>query len=243
MLILDRVTKRFGDLVAVSDLSLEAGEGEILSLLGPNGAGKTTTIKMIAGLLRPTAGRIRIGGFDVQREPLEAKRLLGYIPDRLFFYEKLTGEELLEFVADIYGVNGRERRHRLDRLISQFRMESYIGQFIESYSQGMRQKLAFCSCFLHDPKVVVIDEPWVGLDPRSIRFIINFLKGWAGEGSTVFISTHSLAIAEEISHRTMIIHKGKLVASGRVGEILALKAAGNFEEVFLALTAEEPMEE
>jgi len=233
------LSKRFGDLKAVDDLTLRIGAGEFFTLLGPNGAGKTTTIKLVTGLLVPDAGTIKIAGHDLRQEPDAARQALGYIPDRPFFYEKLTGREYLDLIADLYELENARRRPLERELTELFTIACRIDEPIESYSQGMRQKLAFCGCFLHGPRIAVIDEPWVGLDPRSIRTVTAFLRKKCEEGTTIFMSTHTLSLAQKLSHRTGIIHRGTLMAIGGVEEILADKPGADLEEAFLAITREE----
>ncbi len=214
--------KQFDTKIAVRGLDLEIAEGEFFCFLGPNGAGKTTTIKMLTGLLRPSSGRAVLGGFDIQRDAIEAKRLLGYIPDHPFLYERLTGRELMRFVAGLYQLPDSDFDRNCDELLETFEILHAGDQLIESYSHGMRQKLSFASCFLHRPRIVIVDEPWVGLDPRSVRSVKTYLRRKTGEGLTVFMSTHSLSIAEEIADRIGIIHHGRLLSVGTVAEIKAL---------------------
>ncbi len=239
------LTKRFGDKVAVRGLDLEIAEGEFFCFLGPNGAGKTTTIKMLTGLLRPSSGQAMVGGFDVQRDPIPAKRLLGYIPDHPFLYERLTGRELMRFVAGLYRMPEHTFEESCEALLETFEILHAGDQLIEGYSHGMRQKLSFASCFLHQPRIVVVDEPWIGLDPKNIRAVKTFLRQKTTEGVTVFMSTHSLSIAEEVADRIGIIHRGRLLHVGTVDEIKALASdpgvsegdrAGSLEDVFLELT-------
>jgi ABC-2 type transport system ATP-binding protein len=221
----------------VANLDLRIPEGEFFCFLGPNGAGKTTTIKMLTGLLHPTEGRALLGGFDIQKDPVEAKRIIGYIPDSPFLYEKLTGRELMRFVAGLYNLPDGRVTHFGEELLEMFGIRSVGDQLIEDYSHGMRQKLSFASCFLHDPKIVIVDEPWVGLDPKNIRFVKDYLKARTREGLTVFMSTHTLSIAEEIADRIGIIHNGKLLHIGTVPEIKALAdRPGSLEDIFLELT-------
>jgi ABC-2 type transport system ATP-binding protein len=230
--------KRFGPKTAVNHLNLHIPEGEFFCFLGPNGAGKTTTIKMLTGLIQPSSGRSEIGGFDIQTHPLEAKRLLGYIPDHPFLYEKLTGREFMRFVAGLYDLP-REGLHEFtEELLHQFEIQHMGDQLIENYSHGMRQKLSFASCFLHRPKVVIVDEPWVGLDPKNIRSVKDYLKQkTVTEGLTVLMSTHTLSIAEEIADRIGIISQGRLLHIGTVAETVRLEETSrSLEEVFLELT-------
>ncbi|HEX9734828.1 MAG TPA: ABC transporter ATP-binding protein [Thermoanaerobaculia bacterium] len=234
-----RLTKRYGAKAAVRELDLEIPRGQFFCFLGPNGAGKTTTIKMLTGLARPTSGTVAIGGHDMAGEPLAAKRLLGFVPDHPFLYDRLTGRELMRFVAGIYRMTEDDLAARCEPLLAAFDVLHAADQLIQDYSHGMRQKLSFASCFLHDPQVVVVDEPWVGLDPKSIHKVKTYLKERTREGLTVFMSTHSLAIAEETADRVGIIHEGRLRHLGTVAEIKALaRRPGSLEEVFLELTRE-----
>ncbi len=231
------LSRRFGDKLAVDALDLEVGEGEFFCYLGPNGAGKTTTIKMLTGLVRPSSGSASIGGHDIQTDPLAAKRLLGYIPDTPFLYDKLTGREFLRFVAGLHRLDESILESRGLELLETFEVAHVADQLIESYSHGMRQKLSFASCFLHGPKVVIVDEPWVGLDPKNIRSVKTYLRDRTREGLTVLMSTHTLSIAEELADRIGIIHQGRLIKVGSVAEIKALATRpGSLEDVFLELT-------
>ena len=234
------LSKRFGSKLAVAGLDLDITRGEFFCFLGPNGAGKTTTIKMLTGLVRPTAGRAVVGGFDVEEKPLEAKAVLGYVPDHPYLYDRLTGREHLRFVAGLYRLTEEEFSSRSRKLLETFEIAQVADQLVENFSHGMRQKLSFASCFLHAPEIVVVDEPWVGLDPKNIRAVKTYLREKAGQGLTVFMSTHSLAIAEEVADRVGIIHRGRLLHVGTVAEIKDLAAhPGSLEDVFLELTREE----
>ena len=233
----EHLVKAFGGKAAVDDLTLAVPRGEFFCFLGPNGAGKTTTIKLLTGLLRPTSGRALIGGFDIVAQPVEAKRLLGFIPDQPFLYDRLTGGELMQFVAGLYGMAGDGLHDRIAGLLEAFEVADAEDLLIADLSHGMRQKLAFASTFLHEPRVVVVDEPWVGLDPKSIRNVKSYLREHTREGLTVFMSTHTLSIAEEVADRIGIIHQGRLLALGTVAEIKALASRpGTLEDVFLELT-------
>ena len=233
----ENLMKRFGEKEAVCDLTLDIPAGEFFCFLGPNGAGKTTTIKMLTGLLHPTRGRAFLAGHDIQQQPVAAKQVVGYVPDSPFLYEKLTGREFMRFVAGLYRMQEDRWPEKTERLLEMFEIDSVGDQLIEDYSHGMRQKLSFASCFLHDPKIVIVDEPWVGLDPKNIRFVKQFLKRKTREGLTVFMSTHTLGIAEEIADRIGIIHEGRLLHLGTVPEIKALaERPGSLEDVFLELT-------
>ncbi|MBN2308446.1 MAG: ABC transporter ATP-binding protein [Candidatus Hydrogenedentes bacterium] len=240
MIVTRNLTKRFGRKTAVDALDLEVQPGEFFCFLGPNGAGKTTTIKMLTGLLRPDAGTAVLGGLDIQREPVKCKALLGYIPDTPFLYEKLTGREFMRFVAGLYGMPESCLDGKGEELLEIFQIREVGDELIENYSHGMRQKLSFASCFLHDPSIVVVDEPWGGLDPKNIRFVKDYLTDKTRQGVTVFMSTHSLAIIEDAAHRIGIIHNGSLLHTGTVSEIKALaQNPGSLEDVFLQLTGGE----
>ncbi len=234
----EKLHKHFGSNVAVNQLDLEIEPGTFFCFLGPNGAGKTTTIKMLTGLLHPSSGTARLGGYDIISHPVEAKKLLGYVPDHPFLYDKLTGHEFMRFVAGLYQMAEEEYRERCDRLLELFEVAHVADQLIEDYSHGMRQKLSFASCFLHRPSIMIVDEPWVGLDPKNIRFVKNYLKQQCREeGLTVFMSTHTLAIAEEVADLIGIINKGTLTALGTVSDIKALhNRPGSLEDVFLEIT-------
>lgn len=231
------LVKRFGSKTAVNHLDLRIEAGEFYCFLGPNGAGKTTTIKLLTGLLKPTSGAAIIGGHDIQESPVAAKQLLGYIPDTPFLYEKLTGREFMRFVAGLYQVPEETAAERSEELLDLFEIRDVGDQLVEDYSHGMRQKLSFASCFLHDPKIVVVDEPWVGLDPKNIRFVKEFLREKTRDGVTVFMSTHSLSVIEETADRIGIIHNGVLLHTGSLSEIKAVsRNPGSLEDVFLELT-------
>ena len=234
------VTKRFGRLIAVNDVSLEIPGGEIFGFLGPNGAGKTTTIKMMAGILEPTAGRIIIDGKDMALDPVGAKQVTGFIPDRAFLYEKLTGVESLEFVASLYGMSEKKTRERIGELLTLFEMEGWAADLIESYSHGMKQRIVMSSALLPEPKVIVVDEPMVGLDPKAAKLVKTIFRSLADRGVSIFMSTHTLGVAEEMCDRIGIIHEGSLIAEGTPLE-LKEKAGGDgtdLESVFLKLTEE-----
>lgn len=233
------LVKRFSSRLAVAGLDLEVARGELFCMLGPNGAGKTTALRMLTGLLAPDAGHARIGGFDIVRQATAAKALLGFVPDRPFLYDRLTCRELLRFVGGLYGMQDGEIRVRGDALLDDFGLGEARDQLVGGLSHGMRQKLSFAACFLHAPEVVVIDEPWVGLDPRSLRRIKDDLRARAEAGLTVIMSTHSLAIAEELADRVGILHQGRLLQLGTVSEIKRLASRpGSLEDIFLELTAD-----
>jgi len=232
-------TKAFGRKVAVDNLSLTIPRGELFAFLGPNGAGKTTTIKMICGLLRPQQGQVRVCGHPMGADGLAAKALLAYVPDQPFLYEKLTGREFLSFVAEMYGLSPAARDERMAELSAQLVLGSFIDQMTESYSHGMKQRLALAAALLHDPEILVVDEPMVGLDPRTVRTVKDLFVRRVREGRTVFMSTHTLEVAEAVADRIGIIDHGRLLAVGTIGQ-LKQRAAGSatLEDVFLRLTEE-----
>jgi ABC-2 type transport system ATP-binding protein len=237
MIQLDRVTKQYGLKTAVSELSLEVRAGELFAFLGPNGAGKTTTIKMLCGLLFPTSGTVRVGGFDLGRDGARARALLSYVPDQPFLYEKLTGREFLQFIADMYGLPRDHARRRVAEVIELFHLEEFVDDLTERYSHGMRQRTVFASALVHEPKVLVVDEPTVGLDPRSVRQLKDLLRRQADGGTTVFLSSHSLDVVQELADRIAIVDRGRLIGCGTL-ETLRKQAAsdGSLEDVFLRLT-------
>jgi ABC-2 type transport system ATP-binding protein len=239
MIELDRLVKKFGDLTAVNDVSLTIGRGEFFAMLGPNAAGKTTTIKLIAGLMKPTAGRARICGFDVQAEPLEARRRLAYVPDFPFLYDKLTAWEFFRFTGQMFQLDAARIEKNAAELVARFHLGEFAGRPLESLSHGTKQRVAIVSALLHEPEVFVIDEPMVGLDPQHARVVKDVLKERSLAGMTVLVSTHQLAIAEEMADRIGIIHGGKLIAIGTRDELRKQSgSAGALEEIFLTLTAE-----
>lgn len=233
------ITKCYGRTVAVDDLSLSVRSGELFAFLGPNGAGKTTTIKLITGLLRPDRGDIQICGHPIGSNGVAAKAQLAYVPDQPFLYEKLTGREFLYFVAELYGIEDRRRDEVLEGLIARLRIGDFLDHLTESYSHGMKQKVVLAAALLHDPTVLVIDEPMVGLDPRTIRAVKNLFVEHTRRGRTVFMSTHTLDIAEAVADRIGIIHHGKLIAIGTLSELRArARHEHSLEEIFLQLTEE-----
>ena len=243
MLRLQGVVKRYGKFTAVNGLDLDVHRGEIFGFLGPNGAGKTTTIRMVAGVLRPTEGRVLIGGDDVVRSPEAAKSKIGYIPDRPYLYEKLAGGEFLRFVAGLWGKEGDDVEERADRLLELFHLTEWKNELVESYSHGMRQKLLISSALIHQPELIVVDEPMVGLDPRSARLLKDLLRTFAESRGTVFLSTHTLEVAEALCDRIAIIHEGNIIALGTMDELRAQAHAGgaHLEEIFLKVTGGEAM--
>ena len=240
MISIKNLSKNYGDFEAVHDLSLEVNAGEVFGFLGPNGAGKTTTIRILAGLLPPTSGEVKVGGFDIVTESLKAKAVTGFIPDTPFLFERLTGNEFLRFTGRLYGVSSREVSRRSEEQLGFFDLEEWGGQLIESYSHGMKKRLAMASALLHRPRVLIVDEPMVGLDPLGARKVRGLFRTLAREGMTVFLTTHELSTAEAVCDKLAIIHHGKLVALGNVDELAALvKAPGShLEEIFLRLTIE-----
>lgn len=243
MLQLHDVVKRYGGFTAVAGISLSVHRGEIFGFLGPNGAGKTTTIRMVAGVLRPSEGRILVDGDDLLLHPERAKSKVGYVPDRPFLYEKLSGGEFLRFVSGLWGKEGPEAEARADRLLELFSLASWKDELIESYSHGMRQKLLISSALIHQPQIIVVDEPMVGLDPRSARLLKDLLRAFVGQGGTVFLSTHTLEVAEALCDRIAIISGGRIIAMGTMDELRAQAQAGgaHLEEIFLKVTGGEDM--
>ncbi len=232
-----RKTYRGSERAAVDGLDLTVHQGEIFGFLGPNGAGKTTTIKMVVGLLRPDAGRILVGARDAVREPLEVKRRLGYVPDNPDLYDRLTGLEFLNLLADVFGVSAADRRRRFAELLDTFELAGAAGDLIQSYSHGMKQKLALTGALFHEPDLLILDEPMVGLDPRSAHLFKEIMRRHCDRGRTVFFSTHILEVAERLCDRVGIIRQGKLIACGTPAELRNQGGAGeSLEDVFLELT-------
>ena len=240
MIRLTNLTKRYGSFTAVNGIDLEVPRGELFGFLGPNGAGKTTTLRMIAGILRPTSGSIQVGGVDVVANPMAAKSKLGYIPDRPFIYEKLTGAEFLRFVAGLYDQQGPDIDRRANELLALFDLEEWRDEMVESYSHGMRQKLIISSAFVHRPEVIVVDEPMVGLDPKAARILKDLFREYTRRGHTVMMSTHTLEVAEGMCDRIAIIQGGVIRASGTMADLRASAESGTMglEQVFLKLTGE-----
>lgn len=238
MIRLTDLSKRYGKFTAVDGISLEVPKGELFGFLGPNGAGKTTTLRMIAGILRPTAGRITIGGHDVATDPVTAKQLLGFIPDRPYVYEKLTGAEFLRFVAGLFRQSGEEVERRMVELLELFELSDWKDQLVEKYSHGMRQKLIISSALIHRPEVIVVDEPMVGLDPKGQAFLKDLFRRFVDRGGTVLMSTHTLEVAEAVCDRIAIIHRGKIAAVGTMQELRdqTTSQGMSLAEVFLKLT-------
>ncbi|MDZ4821066.1 MAG: ABC transporter ATP-binding protein [Planctomycetota bacterium] len=240
MIELDKVRRTYGNKVAVAGLDLKVDSGELFAFLGPNGAGKTTTIKMLVGLLRPSSGTLKVCGYNVVDQSREANHLLGYVPDEPYLYDKLTGREFLQFVGDMHGLSNSEIQLRTDREIANFALHEFVDELSENYSHGMKQRLAFAASLMHDPAVLIVDEPMVGLDPRSARLVKDLLRRKASEGTTVFMSTHSLAVAEEISDRIGVVDRGKLRFLGTLADLrfrLAQEQT-SLEDLYLALTSQ-----
>ena len=241
MLRLESVTKRYGDFTAVNGVDLSVSRGKIFGFLGPNGAGKTTTIRMIAGVLLPTSGRIVIGGDDLAAEPERAKSRIGYIPDRPYLYEKLSGGEFIRFVAGLWGNDGKATEERARRLLELFSLSEWENELIESYSHGMRQKLLISSALIHQPEFIVVDEPMVGLDPKAARILKDLFHTYVANGGTVFLSSHTLEVVEVLCDSIAIINEGNIIAEGTMDELRNQAGAGgaHLEEIFLKVTGGE----
>jgi len=240
------LTKRYSGVLAVDRLNLSIPSGEVFGFLGPNGAGKTTTIRMLMGLLEPTAGGVSLGGYDLAREPEAAKQLCGFVPDRPHVYDKLTGREFLEFVAGLYRVPAQEVPTRLSDLLVLFDLDEWRAELVETYSHGMKQRLVMAAALIHRPRILIVDEPMVGMDPRGARLLKRIFRQLAEHGVTVFMSTHSLEVAEEVADRVGIINEGRLIACGTIEELR--QQSGNpiedrLEEIFLSLTGGEDVQE
>ena len=238
MIELKALTKKYGDFKAVDDLNLCVKKGEIFGFIGPNGAGKTTTIKMIGGILAPSAGTVTVAGIDIQQEPEKAKSKIGFIPDRPYLYEKLTGMEFLKFTADLYGVADDIFRKKAQQNLDMFSLTDWSDELIESYSHGMKQRLIMSAALIHEPEVIIVDEPMVGLDPMAIMMVKDLFQRLAHSGITVFMSTHTLAVAEDICERIGVINHGHLIASGSTADLRrkANVTDAALEKVFLNLT-------
>jgi len=238
MLKLTNLSKKFGNFTAVNNINIEINAGDFFGFLGQNGAGKTTTIKMITGLYAPTNGTVHIGGFDIQKNNIEAKRLTGYIPDQPFLYEKLTGKEFLYFCGGLYKIEKSKLKNKIDETIDQLKIEQWIDKRTEEYSQGMKQRIAIASALLHDPQLLVVDEPMVGLDPQSALVVKNVLKEKSSQGVAIFMSTHSLNVAEEVCSRIGIIKDGQMIFEDNKEIVEEIKGTDhqNLESLFLHLT-------
>jgi ABC-2 type transport system ATP-binding protein len=240
----EHLTKTYGDLLAVNDLNLDIAQGEFFAFLGPNGAGKTTTIKLLTGLLKPSSGRALICGYDIQAQSVEARRSISYVPDLPFLYDKLDPMEFMLFVGQLYGMDRAEVLRIGEELFDTFDLNDVRTQLIENLSHGTRQRVAIAAGLLHSPRVIIIDEPMVGLDPRSARVVKDVLKKRSQAGTTIFLSTHVLHIAEELADRIGILNHGKLIAVGTMGELQrASGRVGALENAFLSLTHEAEHEE
>ena len=244
MIQINDLSKHYGKLAAVDHLSLEVKAGEIFGFLGPNGAGKTTTIRTMMGILKPTSGQILLGEYDVIKEPEKAKAISGFIPDRPFIYEKLSGYEFLAFVGKLHRLDSERLERRIATLLEWLELTPWRDELVESYSHGMKQRLVVCAALIHEPRILIIDEPMVGMDPKGARTLKDLFRSLAADGTTVFLSTHSISVAEEICHRIGIIQKGRLIACGAMAEIQrqATGADGNLESVFLELTRGEEIQ-
>jgi ABC-2 type transport system ATP-binding protein len=241
MIEVSNLTKEYRTLKAVNNVSFQIRPGELFGFLGPNGAGKTTTMKMIAGLLKPTSGQIRVGGIDIEKDPVGVKRLIGYIPDRPFIYEKLTGREFLHFVAGLYDTPTEGLGDKIERLLHEFGLGRVVDELVENYSHGMKQRVTMASALIHKPRVIIVDEPMVGLDPKgSLLIRQTFRRLCEEEGVSIFLSTHTLSIAEEVCDRIGILYHGNLIALGTLEELQNRAAEGDasLEEIFLKLTEE-----
>ena len=231
------LVKRYGEKLAVDDVSFQVNAGEIFGFLGPNGAGKSTTIKMIVGLLHPTSGTVKVGGYDVVTQPVQAKAACGYVPDEPNLYAKLTGRELLRFVGDLYGLDRAQTARRSEELLRLFGLVEASNDTTDTYSHGMKQKTSLAAALVHDPKILILDEPTVGLDPKSARLIKDILRQIAERGAAVMLSTHILEIAQNMCDRIAIINQGKVIASGTMEELRQLgQGESSLEDIFLGLT-------
>jgi ABC-2 type transport system ATP-binding protein len=238
MIQLKDLTKKYGEFPAVNDLNLSVKKGEVFGFIGPNGAGKTTTIKMMGGVLEPTRGTVIITGINMHEEPEKAKSKIGFIPDRPHLYEKLTGLEFLKFTADLYGVPEKTFQEKALSILQMFSLADWADELIESYSHGMKQRLVMSAALLHNPEVIIVDEPMVGLDPAAIIMVKELFRKLAKQGVTIFMSTHTLSVAEDTCDRIGIIHRGRLIASGTTTELRreANITEADLEQVFLSLT-------
>lgn len=239
MLQIANLSKDYGKFRAVNEISLSIQPGEIFGFLGVNGAGKTTTLRMLAGVLKPTSGRIQIDEFDMAENPIQAKKITGYIPDRPYMYNKLTGREFLYFICELYQVDPKVSEQGIDKLLTEYSLKDWQDELIESYSHGMKQRLATCAALVHRPKLLVVDEPMVGLDPHGAKFLKQSFKNYAQEGMSILLSTHTLSVAEELADRIAIIHKGSILTIGTLQEIRALTGGTDegLENIFITLTS------
>lgn len=235
------LSKRFGNLIAVDSINLKVDSGEVFGFLGPNGAGKTTTIKMLAGLIKPTSGKVIIDGWNLAEHPNRVKEVVGFIPDRPFLYEKLTALEFLRFIAGLYNLSSNGVEERMHYLFDLFDLIDWQNELIESFSHGMKQRLVMASAFIHHPKLIIVDEPMVGLDPKGAKLVKEVFRGFCSEGRSVFMSTHTLEIAEEVCDRIAIIQEGKIIAVGNMKELRekAGSEGKKLESIFFKLTGGE----
>lgn len=237
MIRFENLTKIYGGVKAVDNLNLQIPEATVFGFIGPNGAGKTTTIKMMAGVLQPTSGTISIDGLDIAKEPAQVKQIIGLIPDRPFLYEKLSGLEFFRFKAGLYGMTGNGLDKKIFELLDLFELSDWADELIESYSHGMKQRIVIASALIHEPKVVIVDEPMVALDPKGAKLVKEIFKEQAGKGATVFLSTHTLSLAQEVCQRIAIVDRGRIVASGTCEELEKQAGVrGNLERIFLKIT-------
>ncbi len=238
MIELTELSKKYGSFLAVDHLTLSIPPGEVFGFIGPNGAGKTTTIQMISGLIRPTSGRVCIKGIDMAEDPVAAKGKIGFIPDRPYLYEKLTAMEFLKFTADLFSVEKNRFNKKASALLSTFSLSQWADELIESFSHGMKQRLIMAAALVHDPEIIVVDEPMVGLDPQAITLVKQILRDFADRGGAVFLSTHTLHIAQDLCDRIGVINKGRLAALGSVNELKSVAGTDNedLEDLFMALT-------
>jgi ABC-2 type transport system ATP-binding protein len=233
------VSKSYGPKTAVQELTLHVPAGELFAFLGPNGAGKTTTIKMLCGLLFPTTGSVSVGGFDVRAQGDQARALVSYVPDQPFLYEKLTGREFLRFTADLYAMPAAKADAKIEEVIDLFHLEEFVDDLTERYSHGMRQRTVFAAALVHDPALLIADEPTVGLDPKSIRELKLLLRKLAGQGMTIFLSTHTLDIAQELADRIGILDRGRLLGCGTMTDLRRqANQDGSLEDLFMKITEE-----
>ena len=238
MIQIENLSKHYGRVTAVDSLNLDVRPGEIFGFLGPNGAGKTTTIRVMMGILKPTSGRVALGGYDVEGEPERAKAITGFVPDRPFIYEKLSGAEFLRFVGQLHRVDAGSLERRISGLLERFELSGWRDELVEGYSHGMKQRLVLCASLIHEPRILILDEPMVGIDPKGARMLKDLFLSLAASGTTVFLSTHSIGVAEEVCRRVGIIHRGKLIASGTMADLyrLARVEEKGLESAFLELT-------
>lgn len=238
MISIENVSKSYakGTVKAVDDISVEVREGEVFGFIGPNGAGKTTTIKMITGILKPDTGTIKIGRYDIQKDPVEAKKLIGFVPDSHELYDRLSGMEYLKFIADVYDVSENKRRENIEKYAEMFSLKDALGELIKTYSHGMKQKVTLIGALLHEPPLWILDEPMTGLDPKASFALKEEMKSHCAKGNTVFFSTHVLEVAERVCDRIGIIDDGKLIAVGTIEELRRGDKGSTLENIFFKLT-------